>query len=211
MNTGSCLCGAVRWRMEGPYARMTNCHCSMCRKAHGAPFATYIRTDTDKFEVLSGAESVTVYEASDNFKRRFCAHCGSVLWIGEGDQIGVAAGIIENGRADQPVMDNDIGVLKPLQRFQGQQVRIARPGADNRDLPVRGRLLECLDGDAGAAAAPSEKIALPEAQSFYRIGDVLTDIYAKRPRGFSQPPEIGGQQCLDRRPYIAGQNRRRAA
>ena len=91
MNTGSCLCGAVRWRMEGPYARMTNCHCSMCRKAHGAPFATYIRTDTDKFEVLSGAESVTGYEASDNFKRRFCAHCGSVLWIGEGDQIGASS------------------------------------------------------------------------------------------------------------------------
>lgn len=102
MNTGSCLCGAVRWRMEGPYARMTNCHCSMCRKAHAAPFATYIRTDSDKFELLSGAESVTVYEASDNFKRRFCAHCGSVLWIGEGDQIGVAAGCLDDDPGIRP-------------------------------------------------------------------------------------------------------------
>ena len=94
MTTGSCLCGAVRWRMESPYIRMTNCHCSMCRKAHGAPFATYIRVDKNRFELLSGAESITIYEASASFKRRFCSQCGSVTWIGGGDFIGVAAGCL---------------------------------------------------------------------------------------------------------------------
>lgn len=40
--TGACLCGAVRFKLEGPFGHMTHCHCSVCRKHHGAPFATFV-------------------------------------------------------------------------------------------------------------------------------------------------------------------------
>ena len=42
MVKGSCLCGTVTWEMQPPFERMSHCHCSMCRKTHGAPFATFV-------------------------------------------------------------------------------------------------------------------------------------------------------------------------
>jgi hypothetical protein len=82
MTTGGCLCGAVRWRMESPYIRMTNCHCSMCRKAHGAPFATYIRVDKNRFELLSGVESITllfpVWIGDVDWRGGFYRRCGGL-------------------------------------------------------------------------------------------------------------------------------------
>lgn len=39
--TGSCLCGAVRYAISGGFAFIGNCHCSICRKANGAAFATW--------------------------------------------------------------------------------------------------------------------------------------------------------------------------
>ena len=63
MNTGSCLCGTVSWRMEPPYLRMNHCHCSMCRKAHAAPFATYLAVPPEQFEMTAGEDKVTSYES----------------------------------------------------------------------------------------------------------------------------------------------------
>jgi hypothetical protein len=34
----SCLCGGVKFRINGALSQARNCHCSMCRKAHGAAF-----------------------------------------------------------------------------------------------------------------------------------------------------------------------------
>ena len=102
MNTGSCLCGSVRWRMEGPYPRMTNCHCSMCRKAHGAPFATYIIVDSGRYELLSGADAVAVYESSSVFHRCFCSHCGSVVPFDSGGHKVVPAGCLDDDPGIRP-------------------------------------------------------------------------------------------------------------
>jgi len=33
MLKGSCLCGSVRYEIDGPLDGAMNCHCSMCRKA----------------------------------------------------------------------------------------------------------------------------------------------------------------------------------
>ena len=36
---GTCRCGGVKFEIIGPLMRVLNCHCSKCRKQHGAPFA----------------------------------------------------------------------------------------------------------------------------------------------------------------------------
>ncbi len=79
MIKGSCLCGAVSWGVSGELHELHHCHCSMCRKAHGAPFATYARALSAEFEWLSGADVITRYESSPGFIRAFCSQCGSVL------------------------------------------------------------------------------------------------------------------------------------
>jgi hypothetical protein len=43
MLRGSCLCGGVRYEISGALSKALNCHCSMCRKAHGAAFRSRAR------------------------------------------------------------------------------------------------------------------------------------------------------------------------
>jgi len=75
---GSCLCGDVRYEIEGPLGTMSHCHCSMCRKHHGTSFATIVSASLADFRWLSGEESVVVYRSSPYGMRSFCRTCGSV-------------------------------------------------------------------------------------------------------------------------------------
>lgn len=79
MIEGSCLCGGVRWGIEAPPTGMTHCHCSMCRKAHGAAFATYASAPSSQFRWLSGEDLIARYGSSRGLSRSFCARCGSVV------------------------------------------------------------------------------------------------------------------------------------
>ena len=40
---GSCLCGGVRFEIDGLLMRSSHCHCRQCQRAHGAPFRTRAR------------------------------------------------------------------------------------------------------------------------------------------------------------------------
>jgi hypothetical protein len=78
---GSCLCGAVRYEIAGPIGGPENCHCGMCRKAHGSAFSTNALVPTDALRVIAGAERLTEYESSTNRRKCFCRECGSQLFI----------------------------------------------------------------------------------------------------------------------------------
>ena len=77
MNKGSCLCGAVTYQLLSEPRSMMHCHCSICRKIHGTPFASYVQVSG--VEWLSGQEHVTTFQSSHNFHRCFCNQCGSVV------------------------------------------------------------------------------------------------------------------------------------
>ena len=77
MARSSCLCGAVAWEVAGPFASMTHCHCSMCRKFHGTAFGTYLAAPAGGFRWLRGEEGVARYPSSPGFERPFCSRCGS--------------------------------------------------------------------------------------------------------------------------------------
>ncbi len=74
-----CLCGQASWRINTPPTPFAHCHCSVCRKAHGSAYATYMAAELDALEWLSGEDQVATFESSDGFKRRFCRACGSVV------------------------------------------------------------------------------------------------------------------------------------
>jgi hypothetical protein len=78
VRTGSCLCGAVRFRTHGPLRGVVYCHCTQCRKQSGHYFAATNVLD-DRLEI-DGAENLTWYTSSDIAKRGFCATCGSTLF-----------------------------------------------------------------------------------------------------------------------------------
>lgn len=78
MNQGQCLCGAVRYEVDGPFASMMNCHCSMCRKHHGAPFATFVSAPLAGFRWVSGRDGISSFKTESGGSRSFCRTCGSV-------------------------------------------------------------------------------------------------------------------------------------
>ncbi|MCZ2135006.1 MAG: GFA family protein [Burkholderiales bacterium] len=80
MLRGSCLCGSVRYEVAAEITQAENCHCSMCRKAHGAAFSTNALVPTEKLRV-HGEEHLRAYASSQNRQRLFCMNCGSQLFI----------------------------------------------------------------------------------------------------------------------------------
>jgi len=79
MLKGSCLCGAIRYEIDGRPGPAGHCHCTMCQKAHGAAFGTYSRVKRSEFRVVNGAEHIRAYESSRGVTRTFCDTCGSTL------------------------------------------------------------------------------------------------------------------------------------
>ncbi|MGK0299023.1 MAG: hypothetical protein ACI9XC_002649 [Gammaproteobacteria bacterium] len=76
---GSCLCGGIAYEIHAPLNDVINCHCSMCRKAHGAAFRTRASVKVSDFKFLFGEELLTFYESSPGERRSFCSVCGAVL------------------------------------------------------------------------------------------------------------------------------------
>jgi hypothetical protein len=81
--TGACLCGAVRYEIRGTIPDAGSCHCLMCRRSHGAAFATFGTVDPADFHWTCGEEFVSVYESSPGEGRLFCSICGSKLGASE--------------------------------------------------------------------------------------------------------------------------------
>ncbi len=78
--TGGCLCGGIRYRIDGAFGVTANCHCTMCRKAQGSAFATNANVARDDFHLLQGADLITEYESSAGKLRCFCRVCGSPIY-----------------------------------------------------------------------------------------------------------------------------------
>ncbi|QIJ01522.1 GFA family protein [Stutzerimonas balearica] len=97
-HTGSCLCGVVRYRIDAPINAVSHCHCKMCRKAHGAAFASYAGVPLDAFHLLSGKDQLGVYHSSEHVTRTFCIRCGSNLQFVDNreHELGVAVGTLDS-------------------------------------------------------------------------------------------------------------------
>jgi len=76
---GSCLCGGIAYQIIGPLMGTLNCHCVMCRKAHGAAFRTRATIKTADFIFIKGEHLLHYYESSPGEHRSFCKTCGSVI------------------------------------------------------------------------------------------------------------------------------------
>ncbi len=78
---GSCLCGGVAYVVEGAPLRWWQCHCSRCRKARGAAYASNLFTAADGVRFTHGEELARSYKLPDAkyFMQVFCRTCGSPL------------------------------------------------------------------------------------------------------------------------------------
>jgi hypothetical protein len=94
--TGGCQCGAVRYALAAP-PEGTLCHCRMCQKAVGGPFAALATVNTSDLAWTRGEPAR--FQSSSMATRGFCPTCGTPLTYE-----GLGAGKIEVtiGSLDDP-------------------------------------------------------------------------------------------------------------
>lgn len=113
---GSCLCAGVRYRITGPVGEISHCHCSMCRKAHGAAFATYAPVRRGDFEWLDGESLVRGYPSSPGIERTFCERCGSTLQFIKRDDpeyVELALGTLDDDPGVRPALHIWVDSMAP--------------------------------------------------------------------------------------------------
>jgi hypothetical protein len=86
MITGRCECRLVRYEADGEVTDFSHCHCSQCRRLHGATYASFAGVAKDNFRYLSGENVVKIYKSSADHDRVFCAECGSNILVGLTDE-----------------------------------------------------------------------------------------------------------------------------
>ena len=77
---GSCLCEAVRFEIELPTSVCGHCHCSVCRRNHGASYVTWIGVPRTQLRMLAGEEVLTRFASSPHGVRSFCSRCGTSIF-----------------------------------------------------------------------------------------------------------------------------------
>ena len=108
MVTGSCLCGSVRFEIDGRLTPIQYCHAARCRKATGSAFAAELAARATDFRWVGGADLVVVYEAPllrepPPYRHAFCRTCGSPLPVPlEGtDFVVLHAGVLDDDPGTQ--------------------------------------------------------------------------------------------------------------
>jgi hypothetical protein len=121
---GSCLCGSITFEVDDFIAQTGNCHCSMCRKFHGAAFATLGEARRDCFRWVSGEAMLKDYTAANGTVRTFCNNCGSSLMFfspaAAADLVEIALGCF----------DDEVPVKPDAHIYLGSGVEWAAPGDD---------------------------------------------------------------------------------
>jgi len=114
--SGSCLCRKVRFEVAEFEPTVAHCHCTMCRKFHGAAFATIAGVPTGNFRWEQGEEYLKTFTAENKTERTFCSECGSSLTFRSASSpdghVEVALG----------VMDTDLPVLADAHIYTDSQV-----------------------------------------------------------------------------------------
>jgi len=116
MFEGGCLCRTVRYAVDGNIGEVSHCHCSMCRRIHGAAFATYGAVPRENFRWTSGTDAVQRYQSSQTLERTFCGYCGSSLLAilkAEPDVFYVALGTTDGDPKCRPALHIFVGSKAP--------------------------------------------------------------------------------------------------
>lgn len=126
---GSCLCGEVTFNVTGFSAKVANCHCTMCRKFHGAAFGTLVVVNDLTW--LTGKALLNQFIAENGTTRTFCKNCGSsigfqsagseklelaISLFDENIPVTVDAQIFTDNKANWCALQNDIPVYKQARK-----------------------------------------------------------------------------------------------
>lgn len=80
VQVGGCLCGQVRYELEGAPKHVFYCHCTDCQKETGGPFSTELYVRAEQIKLSGGMKTFVVTgDSGKNVVRNFCSKCSSVV------------------------------------------------------------------------------------------------------------------------------------
>jgi len=117
VHTGGCQCGAVRYALLSEPYEPHICHCRMCQKAFGSPFAPLAVIDVVDFEWSRGQPST--FESSATVARGFCADCGTPLTFHDTSSEQIEISICSLDQPARVCPETQIGIESRLPWFAG--------------------------------------------------------------------------------------------
>jgi hypothetical protein len=106
MHTGQCLCGGIRFEINGELAPIQICYCKQCQRAQGTALATNIPVALSAFRLIVGKELIRSYESTPGKHRCFCGVCGSPLYSKREslpDVLRIRAGLLDGALTTRPI------------------------------------------------------------------------------------------------------------
>lgn len=116
MIKGRCECGKVQYAVDAEITDLSHCHCSQCRRLHGAAFATFGGVPRDQFSYVSGKSDLRVYASSEDIDRVFCGNCGSNIladYKPEPAELYITMGTVEGDPKCPPAYHQFVGSKAP--------------------------------------------------------------------------------------------------
>jgi hypothetical protein len=113
---GSCLCGGVRFQVEGTPVVVAHCHCSRCRKISGTDGLPSLAVPVEQLRILAGEELIgTWFPGPEPRGKAFCTQCGSSLFSGwpEGPFVAVRIGALDADPGVRPTHHIFVGSAAP--------------------------------------------------------------------------------------------------
>ncbi|MGC3873119.1 GFA family protein [Halomonas sp. GXIMD04776] len=94
---GECLCGEVKFEIEGKIRNLYQCHCSLCRRATGAAANAATFVTAQRFRWVSGENEIRSFLKPTGFRSDFCSICGSPVpnRLRGTDMVWVPAGLLD--------------------------------------------------------------------------------------------------------------------
>ncbi|KAF2659902.1 hypothetical protein K491DRAFT_775153 [Lophiostoma macrostomum CBS 122681] len=82
MAQGGCMCGNVRYSVEGDPVKTALCHCTDCRKITGSTYSTNAIYPEGGFKVTEGTtkQHSKTADGGNTITSHFCGDCGSTMW-----------------------------------------------------------------------------------------------------------------------------------
>jgi hypothetical protein len=119
---GSCLCGEVRFEVQGPFPALYQCHCSLCRKQGGSVSNTGLIVSADKFHWNAGEPLITQWQKPSGFRSHFCSRCGSPVPNSLRDTgfVWVPSGLLDDSGSLEIAAQVYIGSRASWDRAKGQ-------------------------------------------------------------------------------------------
>ena len=135
--SGGCLCGAVRYEIDGQPMFMGHCHCRDCQKATGTGHVSVMVLPRAAVTITGETKAFAVTGSSgQSLTRHFCPTCGSLIYSDPAAMPGVVnvtAGTLDDPSLfqpqaaiftrDRPAWDHLAGGLAEFETMP------ARPGA----------------------------------------------------------------------------------